>query len=75
MMDASKKLVVIDFFATWCSPCNKIAPKVDAMNEDMDSVVFLKVDVDEAEEIAEEYNIKALPTFVLIKKNKEVTYI
>ncbi len=75
LSDAGKKLVVIDFFATWCGPCKMIAPKVEEMDEDMDDVAFLKVDVDDAEGIAEEYQIKAMPTFVLIKNKKKVILI
>ena len=69
---AGSKLVVIDFFATWCGPCKMIAPKIDVMASQLkDEVVFLKVDVDETDDIAAEYQIEAMPTFVLIK-NKQV---
>merc|ERR1712223_1496403 len=61
---AGGKLVVIDFFATWCGPCKMIAPKIEQMAGEMVNVVFLKVDVDEAEDVAQEYNISAMPTFV-----------
>ena len=64
--------MVIDFYATWCGPCKIIAPKVDAMAVQLkDEVVFLKVDVDETDDIAAEYQIEAMPTFVLLK-NKAV---
>ena len=67
---AGDKLVVIHFFATWCGAC--IAPCFEAMAEDMSNVVFLKVDVDEAEDIDEEYNISRLSTFVFLKKGEKV---
>ena len=69
---AGDKLVVIDFFATWCGACKTIAPCFEAMAEDMSNVVFLKVDVDEAEGIDEEFNISDLPTFVFLKKGEKV---
>ena len=65
LKDAGDKLVVIDFYATWCGPCKVIAPKVEEMSSSMSNVVFLKVDVDENEDAAGEYNISAMPTFIL----------
>lgn len=65
---AGNKLVVIDFFATWCGPCKMIAPEIEKMSVAMkDVVVFLKVDVDETDDIAAQYEITAMPTFVFIK--------
>merc|ERR1712018_838112 len=69
---AGGKLVVIDFFATWCGPCKMIAPKIVEMDAEMNNVVFLKVDVDEAEDAAQEYNIQAMPTFLFIKNKQKV---
>ena len=63
--------MVIDFYATWCGPCKAIAPVIERMSQEMkDQVVFLKVDVDETDDIAGDYKIEAMPTFVFIK-NKE----
>ncbi|XP_066591169.1 thioredoxin-2-like [Prorops nasuta] len=72
LKNAGDKLVVIDFFATWCGPCKMIAPKLEelAKTKDMENVVFLKVDVDECEDVAAEYNIASMPTFVFIKEGK-----
>jgi thioredoxin 1 len=74
LKNAGDKLVVIDFHATWCGPCKVIAPKVEEMSKAMDNVVFLKVDVDENEEAAKEYNVSAMPTFIFIKNNKKVSF-
>ena len=70
--EAGDKLVVIDFFATWCGPCKMIAPKIEEWASSMDNVVFVKIDVDENEEAAQEYNISAMPTFILIKNKEKV---
>ena len=70
--EAGDKLVVIDFFATWCGPCKMIAPKIEEWASEMDNVVFVKIDVDENEEAAQEYNISAMPTFILIKNKEKV---
>merc|ERR1712146_678783 len=51
-MGATDKLVVVDFTASWCGPCQRIAPAFAAMDEEhAGSVVFVKVDVDENEEV------------------------
>ena len=60
-------LVVIDFFATWCGPCKKIAPFFEQLADEYVKITFLKVDVDESEELVEKYNIQAMPTFVFLK--------
>ena len=49
-----------------------ISPKIEAMAGEMSNVVFLKVDVDEAEDVAQEYNISAMPTFVFLKNGQKV---
>ncbi|CAF3092505.1 unnamed protein product [Rotaria socialis] len=68
------KLIVLDFFATWCGPCVRVKPKIEdwSNNEFKDSVVFLKCDVDQAEAVSQEYNIEAMPTFVFFKNGKEI---
>merc|ERR1711931_185363 len=69
---AGGKLIVIDFFAVWCGPCKMIAPKLEEMSKSMDDVVFLKVDVDECEDLAAEFQISAMPTFVFWKNKQRV---
>ncbi|XP_055349028.1 thioredoxin-2-like [Paramacrobiotus metropolitanus] len=71
LKDAGSKLVVIDFHATWCGPCRQIGPKFEEFSEKFDAV-FLKVDVDESEDIPSEYEISVMPTFVFIKNGKTV---
>jgi len=67
------KLLIVDFHAQWCGPCKMIAPKIVAMAEEMkDKCIFAKVDVDEAAEIAEEYEIQAMPTFLLFANGMKV---
>ena len=65
--------VVIDFFATWCGPCKRIAPVFESLAEKLSSrIVFLKVDVDEAPELLDLYDISAMPTFIFLKDGKLV---
>lgn len=70
----SCNLTVVDFYADWCGPCKRIAPYIEELSND-DSFVditFLKVDVDNAEDIIEKYNIQSMPTFLFLKNGKEV---
>jgi len=69
---AEGKLVVIDFTATWCGPCKMIAPIFHELSEQIDSVVFLKFDVDENPDTAAKYSVSAMPTFVFIKGGEVV---
>ncbi|KAK4770560.1 hypothetical protein SAY87_031092 [Trapa incisa] len=68
----SKKLVVVDFTATWCGPCRIMAPIFADLAKKLPHVVFLKVDVDELRTVAEEWNVEAMPTFLLLKEGKVV---
>lgn len=61
------QLVVVDCYATWCGPCKNIAPFVDQLNEEYENVIFIKTNVEKAEETADEFEIKAMPTFIFIK--------
>ncbi|KAI1280541.1 Thioredoxin-2 [Halotydeus destructor] len=74
LTEAGDKLVVVDFFATWCGPCKVIAPKLQALSDGTYKgvVVFLKVDVDENEELAQEHKVSAMPTFLFFKKKARV---
>ena len=62
------KLVLVDFFATWCGPCKMIAPFIEEVAEEYEGkAVVAKIDVDEAQEIAAEYGISSIPTVNLFK--------
>ncbi|KAK4599902.1 hypothetical protein RGQ29_009806 [Quercus rubra] len=71
----SKKLVVVDFTASWCGPCCFIAPILVEMAKNTPNVIFLKVDVDELKTIANEWAVEAIPTFLFLKEGKLVDKI
>lgn len=60
------KMVVIDFFATWCGPCQRIAPLFEQLSNTYKSIEFIKVDVDQGEDLAVKYDVFSLPTFVFM---------
>lgn len=73
LKEAGEKLVVVDFFATWCGPCKKMSPTIKKLAEEYaDKVFFAKVDVDENSDTAEEQGISAMPTFLLYKNRVKV---
>ncbi|KAF5762370.1 putative monodehydroascorbate reductase (NADH) [Helianthus annuus] len=69
------KLIVVDFAASWCGPCKVIAPFVAELAKSMPHVTFLKVDVDELKEIASDWEVEAMPTFLLLKNEKTVAKV
>lgn len=63
--------VLVDFWAPWCTYCRRIAPTFDKIAEQQeDKLVFAKVNVDEAPEIAEKYGIDTIPTLLLFKNGE-----
>jgi thioredoxin 1 len=70
--EAGSKAVLVDFHATWCGPCKTIAPILSKLADETPSMVVLKVDVDKAPDIAEKYDIQAMPTFKVFKNGQEV---
>ena len=64
----SEKLVIVDFWATWCGPCRMLSPLLDEVEEEMaDKVTVVKVNVDDADEIAYRYRIMSIPTLLFFK--------
>lgn len=63
--------IVLDVFATWCGPCIQMMPIVEELSKEHGSKYkFLKLNVDESRELAIQYGISSIPTFVFIKNNE-----
>ncbi|XP_028420721.1 thioredoxin b [Perca flavescens] len=74
LAEAGDKLVVVDFTATWCGPCKQIGPEFQKESEkgENKNVIFLKVDVDEAEDVSADCKISCMPTFMFFKNGQKV---
>ncbi|OVA12019.1 Thioredoxin [Macleaya cordata] len=64
--------MVVDFTATWCGPCKFFEPTMIELASKFPDVIFVKIDVDELPELANEFRVTAIPAFVLIKEGKEI---
>lgn len=71
----SMKLVVVDFSATWCGPCRRVAPLYDELSHKYERAVFLKVDVDKCQETAASQGVSAMPTFMFYRNKVRVAKI
>ena len=67
----SKGYALIDFGATWCSPCKAIAPFFNSLKKKYPSIKFFKLDIDENQEMARKYKIESIPAFILFKDGLE----
>ncbi|XP_060886758.1 thioredoxin-like [Labrus mixtus] len=74
LKEAGDKLVVVDFTATWCGPCKQIGPKFveESKKPENKNVIFLKVDVDEAEDVSGHCKISCMPTFQFYKNGVKI---
>ena len=63
----SDKPVLLDFFAVWCGPCKMISPILDQIAEEREDIKVCKVNVDEAPELASQYQVMSIPTLFVIK--------
>ena len=65
--------VLVDFWANWFGRCKMMGPVVEQIAEDMgDSARVCKINIDEQPELASQYNVMSIPTFILFKEGKEV---
>lgn len=67
----NNKLVLVDFYATWCGPCRMISSIIDEVAKETTDLMVVKVDVDKYPNIATKYGIMSIPTLKVFKNGKE----
>ncbi|AFZ11855.1 thioredoxin [Crinalium epipsammum PCC 9333] len=76
LLSSSEVPVLVDFYATWCGPCQMMSPIVEQVNSHLkDQLQVVKIDTDKYPQIANQHHIHALPTLVLFKNGQPVDRI
>ena len=65
-------LAVVDFWASWCGPCKMFGPIFEDVAKQVEGVVFAKLNVDEAQDLASQYKVMSIPTVIVFKNGQAV---
>jgi len=71
----SEKPILVDFWAEWCGPCRMVGPVLEEISQEKETVVIGKLNVDEEQELAQEFGVMSIPTMILFKEGKAVSQI
>lgn len=64
--------VLVDFYTSWCGPCKGMAPTLEEVSKELETIKFAKLNIEDVEAVAEEYEIEVVPTLVFFKDGKFV---
>ena len=71
-VENAQNVSIVDFWAPWCGPCKMLAPIIEEVAKEYDDVNFVKVNVDDAQDIAVKYNIMSIPTLIVFKDGEAI---
>lgn len=74
-VEKSDKVVILDFWASWCGPCRMMTPIIDEIANENKELKVCKVNVDEEQELAKQFNIMSIPTIVVMKDGKVINQV
>lgn len=70
--DLIKDKTIVDFYATWCGPCRMLGSVFEEVSNELESVKFVKVDIDKHEDLCKKYKVMSVPTLILFENGKEI---
>ncbi len=68
----SQKPVLLDFWAAWCNPCQRLLPIIDQVADELTDVKVGKINIDDDRDLARKFRVMSIPTLVLVENGKEV---
>ena len=70
---STNKLILVDFFATWCEPCSVLGPILEKLSEHFkEKIIFIKTDVNDIPMTAQKFGVERIPTVILFKNGKPI---
>ncbi|MBS5114879.1 MAG: thioredoxin [Erysipelotrichaceae bacterium] len=68
----SSGVVLVDFFANWCGPCKMVGPILEKIDPEFPTIEFVKVDVDQSQSLAMQFQVQSIPTILIFKDGQVV---